>query len=127
MSLNEELVQTVSNLIDAGCHYRVDELAEAYAPDLQTIMVQPQNKMIRFDYEQNMEFFRSRREAGEKPIKTDVEFLVADVHGDLGFVIGTRTMEPGGGRFKSVFNLMLRKNEAGKWQVFREQAVITRK
>lgn len=127
VELDQELVQAVTKLIDDCCNFRVEELQDAYTRDLQTVMIQPKNQSIRFDYDQNMAFFQAGREKGSKPIKTDVEIIVADVQNDLGFVVGTRTMEPGGGRFKSVFNLMLRKNEEGKWQVFREQAIIARK
>ncbi len=50
--MNEQLTQTVRRLIDAGCHYRLDELATLYAPDLAIVIVQEDGGIAAFDYEQ---------------------------------------------------------------------------
>ena len=127
MTLNQDLMNAVRTLSDAGCHYRLDELAGCYEPDLQIFIVQPDGNVLSFDYEQNMAFFRERRDAGAPPINTSIHFNIAEVQGGTGFVTATRRMDLGygAGEQEIVFTLMLRIGDDGKWRVFREHAVIT--
>ncbi|WP_035112384.1 hypothetical protein, partial [Corynebacterium freiburgense] len=124
MTLNNELVQVVQQLIDAGSNYRTEELSKLYAPDLQNIMVQPDRKTIEFDYEQSLEFFRERKASGTAPILDEAEFLVSQQQGDLGFVIVARAPKKRA-KYQVIVTLMLRKTEQGFWQIFREHSVIT--
>ena len=64
------LTETVSRLIDAGCHYRLEALAELYTPDLSIIIVQEDGSVASFDYAQNMAFFRQLREQNAPPLNT---------------------------------------------------------
>lgn len=123
MNLNAKLTQAVQALIQAGCHYRLEELAQCYAKDLQIVMLQPNGETAIFDYEQNMAFFQNLRDSGSAPINTDVTFNYAQECNGIGYVMATRLMDLGTGEQKIVFTLMLRQ-EAGKWRVFREHAVI---
>ena len=127
MTLNQDLMNAVRTLSDAGCHYRLDELAGCYEPDLHIFIVQPDGNVLSFDYEQNMAFFRERRVAGAPPINTSIHFNIAEVQGSTGFVTATRRMDLGygAGEQEIVFTLMLRIGNVGKWRVFREHAVIT--
>lgn len=119
----QELKNTVKALIDAGCNYRLAELEKLYAPELSIIMLQPNGKIISFDYQQNMDFFRQLRDSGAAPIDKTAEFNYVDVVGQLGYVIVTRKMNLGDGPKNIVFNLMLKKF-GELWQVYREHAVI---
>ncbi|KPN71850.1 nuclear transport factor 2 family protein [Neisseria sp. 83E34] len=124
MNPNHPLIQTVQKLIDAGCHYRLDELAQYYTPDLHIIIVQPNGKTAQFDYEQNMAFFRQRLKAGLTALNTSARFDYVGEQGDTGYVITTRNLDLGAGEQTIVFSLMLRQ-EAGRWRVFREHAIVT--
>jgi hypothetical protein len=110
-------------LINAGCNYRIEELKEIYAPDLVIHILQEDSSLLTFDYEKNLDFFRSLRDSGAPPLDSTAHFNLAEVQNDIGFVIVTRTMNLGSGPKKIVFSLMLRETPKG-WQVFREQAVI---
>lgn len=123
MNLNTTLTQAVEKLIDAGCHYRLDELAQCYAPDLLIVMVQADGSTAVFDYEQNLAFFGHLRDSGAATINPAVTFNHAQEHRGTGYVTATRLMDLGAGEQKIVFTLMLRQ-EAGEWRVFREHAVV---
>lgn len=123
MNLNTSLTQAVEKLIDAGCNYRLDELAQCYSPDLQIVMVQPDGTTTVFDYEQNLAFFRHLRDSGAAPINPAVTFNHVQEQQGTGYVTATRLMDLGEGEQKIVFTLMLRQ-EAGAWRVFREHAVV---
>lgn len=110
--------------MDAGCNYRIDELKEIYAPDLVIHILQEDSSVVTFDYEKNLEFFRSLRDSGAPPLDSTAHFNLAEVQNGIGFVVVTRTMNLGAGSKKIVFSLMLRDEQEG-WRVFREQAVIT--
>lgn len=121
---NKKLIQTIERLMDAGCNYRIDELKEIYAPDLVIHILQEDSSVVTFDYEKNLEFFRSLRDSGAPPLDSTAHFNLAEVQNGIGFVVVTRTMNLGAGSKKIVFSLMLRDEQEG-WRVFREQAVIT--
>ncbi|WP_373700320.1 nuclear transport factor 2 family protein [Neisseria dentiae] len=123
MNLNATLTQAVQALINAGCHYHLEELAQCYTQDLQIVMLQPNGETAIFDYEQNMAFFQNLRDSGAAPINTTVTFNYAQEYNGIGYVMATRLMNFGAGEQKIIFTLMLRQ-EAGKWRVFREHAVI---
>ncbi|TDO99826.1 nuclear transport factor 2 family protein [Marinomonas balearica] len=126
MSLNEpqkELKSTVEALIDAGCNYRLDDLANLYAPELIIVMLLPDGSVLNFDYQQNMEFFRRLRDSGAPSLDKTAEFNYIDVREQSGYVMVTRQMDLGDGPKKIVFNLMLKKSN-DLWQIYREQAVV---
>lgn len=115
----------VLRLIDAGCHYRLDELATLYAPELRILIVQPDGPVLRFDHAQNMAFFRQRQQAGAPPLDTAAVFNDIEVAGDTGYVSVTRRMALDGGTPRTlVFQLTLARRD-GRWRVVREHAVVT--
>lgn len=95
--MNIELTQAVEKLIDAGCHYRLDELAECYTPDLHIVIRQADGQLMQFDYLANMAFFRGLREQGAPALNTAVRFDYAEVQSEIGYVIATRRMDLGQG------------------------------
>ena len=120
---DQKLIQTIERLIAAGCNYRIDELEKIYAQDLVIHIIQEDSSLMTFDYEKNIDFFRSLRDSGAPPLDSTAHFNLAEVQNGIGFVVVTRTMDLGAGPKKIVFSLMLRDVPEG-WQVFREQAVI---
>lgn len=121
--MNPQLTQAVEKLIDVGCHYRLDELAQCYTPDLQIVIRQDDGSLAQFDYAANLAFFRGLRDADAAPLNTAVRFELAEVQGDTGYVIATRRMDLGAGEKTIVFSLMLRQQDE-TWRVFREHAVV---
>lgn len=120
-----QLIATVQQLIQAGCHYRLDDLATLYAKDLRILIVQPDQQVTHFDYAANMAFFRARKDASAPPLDTTAEFLAAEVQGGTGHVIVSRQLDLGAGPQRIVFSLMLRRTGVGEqWQVFREHATV---
>lgn len=122
--LDQALVTAVRRVSEAGCHYRLEELATCYEPDLQIVIVDETGAIRRFDHAQNMAFFRSLRDAGAPPLNTAAEFRVAEVHAGTGHVVVIRQMDLGQGERQVVFSLMLRQGDDGVWRVFREHAVV---
>lgn len=140
--LNPELIAAVKTLIDAGSHYHIEALAECYSSDLQILMVQENNELQRFDYEQNLAFFRQLKASNAPPLSTHADFLYASIDSfgcqnqpnnaldkgsesqDTGYVIVSRKMNLGAGEKRIVFTLMLRQ-EGSRWRVFREHAVFS--
>jgi hypothetical protein len=95
------LTETVSRLIDAGCHYRLEALAELYAPDLTIIIVQEDGSVASFDYEQNMAFFRQLRDVNAPPLNTAVTYNHTAEQQGIGYVVATRQMNLGAGEKKN--------------------------
>lgn len=122
--LNTELVTAVRHLIDTACHYRMDELARLYAPDLMIVIVQENGETLTFDHDQNRAFFQGLKDAGAPPLNTAVIFNHAQIHDGIGYVTATRLLDLGQGEKRIVFTLMLR-HDGTCWQVFREHAVVT--
>lgn len=121
---DQALIQTVEKLINAGCHYRIEELESLYSPDFTVHILQEDSSLLSFDYEQCLDLFRSLRDSEAPPLDTAANFHFAEVQGGVGFVMVTRTMNLlGDGSKKIVFNLTLKETAKG-WQVSREHAVV---
>ncbi|MDW6004803.1 hypothetical protein [Vibrio mangrovi] len=120
---DQRLIQKVEQLSSAGCHYRIEELATIYSPDLVIHILQEDSSLLTFDYQQNLDFFRSLRDSGASPLDTTADFNLAEVQNGTGFVTVTRILDLGAGPKKIIFNLFLEETSEG-WQIFREQAVI---
>ena len=95
-----------------------------YTPDLQILICQENGALARFDYAQNLAFFRHLRDSGAPPRNTAVAFQPSEVQDGIGYVIATRRLDLGAGEKRIAFNLMLRQNATGDWLVFREHAFI---
>ncbi|WP_211327696.1 hypothetical protein [Solilutibacter pythonis] len=122
--MHTELTRTVGRLIEAGCHYRLDELATLYAPDLRILIFLEDGVLLSVDHAENMAFFRDLKAAGAPPLDNSARFEHAEVQGDTGYVIVSRRLDLGVGPKRVVFNLMLRHESAHGWRVFREHAVV---
>jgi hypothetical protein len=126
VNLNHEqqtLQQAVERLIDNACNYRLDVLEGLYSTDLVIVTVAPDGQTTRLNYEQNMQFFRAKRDSGALPLETTAVFNYVEVDGIAGYVVVTRHVNLTGARQKIVFNLTLSR-ASGNWTVIREFAVI---
>lgn len=120
---NQDLITTVKELINAGCHYDLDTLSKLYAKDLKIIILQENGEYIAFNYEENMQFFQNLKDTNAPPLNTTAIFNFAEIQNNIGYVSVTRNLNLGFGEKKIVFQLMLGKT-TNHWQIFREQAVI---
>ena len=118
-----ELKTAVEHLIHSGCNYNLNEFSKIYSPDLKIIIVDPSNQVTVLNYEQNFEFFKSKRDSGASPLETTADFVHLDVSDKFGYVVVVRHVALEGVRQKVVFSLNLKKSD-GAWRVFRETAVI---
>ena len=126
MNLGKEqqaLQQAVERLIDNGCNYRLAALEDIYSRELVIVIVALDGQVTRLDYDQNMQFFRAKRDSGALPLDTSAVFNHVEIDGSTGHVVVTRHMSLTGTRQKIVFNLTLLRT-SGNWKVIREFAVI---
>jgi hypothetical protein len=126
MNLSEsksELKVAVEHLIYSGCNYNLSEFKKIYTPDLKIVIIDPSDQVTVLNYEQNFEFFKSKRDSGASPLETTADFVHLDVSGEFGYVVVVRHVALEDKRQKVVFSLNLKKTE-GAWRVFRETAVI---
>ena len=121
-----ELKATVEHLIQSGCNYHLEELEKIYSPDLKIVIVDPSGQVTVLDYEQNFQFFKSKRDSGASPLDTTARFDHLEVSGQYGYVVVTRHMALADKPQKIVFSLTLDKF-GGAWRVLRETAVIVGK
>ncbi|MDF1816351.1 MAG: hypothetical protein P1V20_29395 [Verrucomicrobiales bacterium] len=119
----KELKAAVEHLIHSGCNYDINEFEKIYTPDLMIVIVDHADQVAVLNYEQNYEFFRSKREAGDPPLEETAKFIHLDVSGNNGYVVVVRHVTMDEKRQKVVFSLNL-KFTGGRWRVFRETAVI---
>lgn len=119
----KELKAAVEHLIHRGCNYDLNEFEKIYTPDLKIVIVDPTDQVSVLNYEQNYEFFRSKREAGDPPLEETAKFIHLDISGDYGYVVVVRHVTMDEKRQKVVFSLNLRFS-GERWRVFRETAVI---
>jgi hypothetical protein len=90
---------------------------------LKIVIIDPSDQVTVLNYEQNFEFFKSKRDSGASPLETTADFIHLDVSGEFGYVVVVRHVALEDKRQKVVFSLNLKKTE-GAWRVFRETAVI---
>lgn len=127
MDLNHqqlELKQRVEELIDSGCNYKLDNLANIYSRELKVVMVSPEGNAMAMDYDQVMELFQTKKQNGDPPLDSSAVFNYFEVDGDLGYVVVTRNVALMGTPQEVVFNLTL-SGVSGSWKVVREFAVVT--
>src|SRR5689334_113321 len=89
---NPEIVAFIDVLADTGSHYRMDEMERLYTDDLGFLVLTPQGEVARFSKAEMMAEFRSRRDAGEKPLSTEKRILHIEEQGDAATAILFRRM-----------------------------------
>lgn len=70
-SHNPEIIAFIDLLAETGSNYRMDEMEALYTEDLGFLVLTPQGDVARFSKAGMISEFRSRRDAGEKPLSTE--------------------------------------------------------
>lgn len=113
-SRNPEIIAFIELLADTGSHYRMDEMEALYTEDLGFLVLTPQGQVARFSKPEMMAEFRSRRDAGEKPLSTEKRILHIEEQGDDATAILFRRMSDQAD--PALYELRLRRT-GGKWLV----------
>lgn len=113
-SHNPEIVAFIDALAETGSHYRMDEMEALYTEDLGFLVLTPQGEVARFSKPEMMAEFRSRRDAGEKPLSTEKRILHIEEQGDEATAILFRRMSQDAD--PALYELRLRRT-GGKWLV----------
>lgn len=113
-SHNPEIVAFIDVLAETGSNYRMDEMEALYTEDLGFLVLTPQGEVARFSKPEMMAEFRSRRDAGEKPLSTEKRILHIEEQGDEATAILFRRMSQDAD--PALYELRLRRT-GGKWLV----------
>ncbi len=113
-SRNTEIIAFIDLLAETGSHYRMDEMEALYTEDLGFLVLTPQGEIARFSKSEMMAEFRSRRDAGEKPLSTEKRILHIEEQGDEATAILFRRMSQHAD--PALYELRLRRTD-GKWLV----------
>jgi len=111
---NPDIVAFIDELADTGSHYRIDEMERLYTEDLGFLVLTPQGEVARFSKTEMMDEFRSRRDAGERPLSTEKRILHIEEQGDDATAILFRRMSDEADA--ALYELRLRK-VGGRWLV----------
>ncbi|MDR6890338.1 MULTISPECIES: hypothetical protein [Variovorax] len=109
-----EITAFINLLAETGSHYRMDEMEALYTEDLGFLVLTPQGEITRFSKAEMMAEFRSRRDAGEKPLSTEKRILHIEEQGDEATAILFRRMSQNAD--PALYELRLRRTD-GKWLV----------
>lgn len=109
-----EITAFINLLAETGSHYRMDEMEALYTEDLGFLVLAPQGEITRFSKAEMMAEFRSRRDAGEKPLSTEKRILHIEEQGDEATAILFRRMSQNAD--PALYELRLRRTD-GKWLV----------
>lgn len=113
-SHNSEIIAFIDLLAETGSNYRMDEMEALYTDDLGFLVLTPQGAVARFSKAEMMSEFRSRRDAGEKPLSTEKRILHIEEQGDEATAILFRRMSQNAD--PALYELRLRRTD-GKWLV----------
>ena len=67
-SYNPEIVAFIDRLAETGSNYRMDEMEGLYTEDLGFLVLTQEGTIARFSKAEMFAEFRTRRDAGEKPL-----------------------------------------------------------
>jgi len=117
--MNQTLVNAVKNLIRNGTRYNVEALDSLYHPDLNIGRLENDDQVLVINKDENMAFFREKREQKAESLSTDAEYLYAHASGDTGHVAVKRSMQLKDRYEHLIYNLVLRKVDE-RWLVISE-------
>ena len=72
---NPEIIACIERLVETGSNYRMDEMKDLYTEDLGFLVLTGEGTIARFLKAGMFAEFRSRRDAGEKPLSTEKRVL----------------------------------------------------
>ncbi|QFT55897.1 hypothetical protein [Microbulbifer sp. THAF38] len=115
----KEIEAFIDYLVQAGVHYRVDELESVYHRDMQVYMLDESDQLTVADKTAFIDLFKQKRDAGELPLNgwTKIHHVAANNNSAL--VIFSRRNNLSGQERKLRLGIDLI-YEDGRWQVIRE-------
>ncbi|MDM0074777.1 hypothetical protein QTH90_10315 [Variovorax sp. J2P1-59] len=113
-TFNPDIVSFIDELAETGSNYRMNEMERLYTEDLGFLVLTPQGEVARFSKAEMMAEFRSRRDAGEKPLSTEKRILHIEEQDDVATAVLYRRMSDQAD--PALYELRLRKVD-GKWLV----------
>jgi hypothetical protein len=120
MDMDRELIEHTKKL-DHAAQHDIGALKALYSNDFLIHRLDDRGNAMIFNKEATIEFFESKQTAGG-PLWDDddvVEYLHASKSGDVGMVVGKRTMQIGDQTEELLFTQIWRRAAAG-WQMVRE-------
>lgn len=111
---NPEIVAFIDQLAETASHYRIEEMEALYTEDLGFLVLTQDGTVARFSKAEIFAEFRSRGEAGEKPLSTEKRVLHIEEQGDEATAILYRRMSDLAS--PAFYELRLRRVK-GEWRV----------
>ena len=111
---NPAILEFIDRLAETGSNYRMDAMERLYTEDLGFLVLTPQGEIARFSKAEMLGEFRSRRDAGEKPLSTEKRVLHIEEQGDEATAVLYRRMSQEADA--ALYELRLRKVD-GDWRV----------
>ena len=112
--INPEILEFIDRLAETGSNYRMDAMEELYMEDLGFLVLTADGEIARFSKAEMFDEFRSRRDAGEKPLSTEKRILHVEEQGDDATAVLYRRMSD---RAAPAFYELRLKRTGGKWRV----------
>jgi len=117
--MDHELIENCRRLDDAARN-DPDALRSLYADDFLIHRLDSSGETLVVDKQALISFFAEQRDRGAaSQQKSDVEYLHASKSGDIGMVVGKRTMQIDGNSIELIFSQIWRRKTSG-WQMIRE-------
>ncbi len=117
-----EVKQTILNVIEHGSAYNVEKLNPLYSDSMKIIRVAQDGKTIVLTKKDVLQFLESRRSANVEPLSRDAQFNHIEAKNGMAHVVLTRTMKLFGNLEKSVYSICLAKKDTD-WKVVKETVV----
>ena len=123
MHMDHELIDQSKRLNDAT-RYEIGALDSLYSDDFLICRFNNRGETMIFDKQATIAFFAGKRDEGEAQQDDDaVEFLHASKSGDVGMVVGKRTLQIGDKPEELLFTQVWRRQADG-WQIIRESVYV---
>jgi ketosteroid isomerase-like protein len=119
MHMDHDLIDQTKRL-DNATRYDIDALDSLYSDDFLIYRFSNRGEAMIFDKQATMAFFAGKRDEGEAHQDGDtVELLHASKSGDVGMVVGKRTLQIGDKPEELLFTQIWQRHVDG-WQIIRE-------
>lgn len=118
----EEIKQTILNVIEHGSVYNVEKLNELYADNMHIVRVGEDGKTVVLNKNDVLKFFESKRASLAEPLSKEAHFNHIETNESMAHVIVTRIMKMFGQTEKSIYSICLAKKESG-WLITKETVI----
>lgn len=119
ITLNPVIIAQTKNLIKSGTSYNLEALDSIYSPELRIVRLDEKGNVTVINKEENMNFFRAKRQSGSTPLSKQTEFHYAEIKGNRGYVYLTRVMKLAE-RWEELKYHIEWEYSKGRWQVVHE-------